>query len=70
MLIDVVNKILIMVFFMSLLNTFRHIYYFIQALFTSTPEVPVKYKISNKSLFLLGTSMAYLLMTLFTGVKL
>ena len=70
MLIDVVNKILILIFFMSFLNTFRHVYYFIQALFTSTPEVPVKYKISKTSLLLLGASIAYLLMTLFTGVKL
>lgn len=70
MLSSIINKILTIIFFMSFLNTFRHTYYFIQAWLTSTQEMPTKYKVSNKSLILLGVSMAYLLMTLFTGIKL
>jgi len=55
---------------MAFLNTFRHCYYFIQVWFTSTEEVPAKYKLNNKSLIILGVSIAYLLTTLFTGIKL
>jgi hypothetical protein len=70
MLILVVNKILLVLFFMAFFNTFRHTYYFIQAWFTSTEEQPVKYKIPSKSLLLLGASIAYLFATIFTGIKL
>lgn len=69
MALDIINKILNVIFFMSCLNTVRHLYYFIQAWFTSTPEVPVKYKISSKSLLLLGASIAFILTAIFTGVK-
>lgn len=70
MLISVINKILMILFFMALLNSIRHCYYFIQAWFTSTAEEPVKYKISSKSLFFLGVSIAYLITVIFTGIGL
>jgi hypothetical protein len=70
MLLDTLNKLLMVLFFMSLLNTVRHTYYFIQTWFTSTEETPVKYKITSKSLLLLGVSIAYILTTIFTGIKL
>jgi len=63
------NKLLMMLFFISLLNTLRHGYYFIQALVTSTEEQPIKYVVSKKSLLLLGLSIAYMLTTIFTGIK-
>lgn len=70
MLIDILNKFLVILFFVSLLNTFRHGYYFIQTWYTSTEETPIKYKLTNTSLFLLGMSIAYILTTIFTGIKL
>ena len=70
MLVDILNKLLMMSFFMSLLNVVRHAYYFIQAFFTSTPEEPTKYRISNTSLIILGVSIAYLLSVIFTGIQL
>ena len=70
MLVDILNKLLMMSFFMSLLNVVRHAYYFIQAFFTSTAEEPTKYRISNTSLIILGVSIAYLLSVIFTGIKL
>jgi hypothetical protein len=69
MLIDILNKFLMVLFFVSCLNTIRHTYYFIQAWFTSTDDEPVKYTISNKSLFLLGVSIAYIITSIFTGIK-
>jgi len=70
MIIDIVNKILILIFFMSTLTTIRHGYYFFQAFFTSTDEVPVKYKISKTALILLGVSISYILSVIFSGIKL
>lgn len=70
MLIEISNKILIIFFFLSCLTTFRHGYYFIQAFFTSTEETPVKYRISQYSLLLLGISIAYILSVVFTGITL
>jgi hypothetical protein len=69
MLLDTLNKILIVLFFLSCLNTIRHGYYFIQTWFTSTDETPIKYRLTNTSLFLLGVSIAYILTTIFTGIK-
>ena len=70
MLLDTLNKLLTVLFFISCLNTARHAYYFIQTWFTSTEELPVKYKITDKSLFLLGVSIAYILTAIITGIKL
>jgi hypothetical protein len=70
MLLDTLNKLLIVLFFMSCLNTARHVYYLFQTWFTSTEEYPIKYKITDKSLFLLGVSIAYILTAIITGIKL
>lgn len=70
MLLDILNKVLIVLFFMSCLNFLRHTYYFIQTWFTSTEESPIKYILTNKSLLLLSMSIAYILTCIFTGVNL
>jgi hypothetical protein len=64
----ILNKILLILFFMSCLNILRHAYYFIQAVVTSSEEEPKKYRITNVSLYLLGISIAYILSTIFTGI--
>jgi len=69
MLIVLLNKFLIALFFLSCLVVIRHGYYFIQAFMTSTEEIPVKYKLSSWSLFFLGTSISYILTVIFTGFK-
>jgi hypothetical protein len=69
MLLDTLNKLLIVLFFMSCLNTIRHAYYFIQAWVKTSEELPTKYILSKQSLFLLGVSIAYILTTIFTGIK-
>jgi hypothetical protein len=68
MILEILNKILTLFFFLACLTTFRHGYYFIQAYLSSTDE-PVKYRLSNRAL-LLGISIAYLFTVIFTGVKL
>jgi hypothetical protein len=68
MLIVILNKMFLILFFMSCLNLVRHTYYFLQAGLTSTEEEPKKYRISNVSLYLLGISIAYILSVIFTGI--
>ena len=70
MLIDIINRLLIVLFFMSTLTILRHGYYFIQAYFQSNEEQPVKYRVSKTSLVLLCVSMAYILSVIFTGITL
>lgn len=65
-----INKLLTLLFFLASLNTVRHAYYFVQTWFTSTDEEPIKYKLSAKGLLMLGISIAYVLTTILTGIKL
>jgi len=66
---DILNKILLILFFMSTLNVVRHIYYFIQAWVKSTSEKPQKYFLTKSSLWVLSMSIAYILTTIFDGVS-
>ena len=70
MILTLINKVLIIIFFLSILNIIRHTYYFIQLWLQSDIENPVKYKITNRSLLFLGLSIAYILMAIFTGIGL
>lgn len=56
------------IFFMSTLNVFRHVYFVIQSWLGSNEENP-KYRLSNKSLWLLAFSIAYLLVAIFSGIR-
>ena len=69
MLVEIVNRILVVAFLLSTLTTLRHAYYFVQAFLTSTEEQPIKYRLSSTSLFYLGVSVAYILSVIFTGIK-
>jgi hypothetical protein len=69
MLIDTLNKILFVLFFLSCLNVIRHTYFFIQTWFLSTDEEPVKYTINSRSIILLGVSISYILTVILTGIK-
>lgn len=57
-----------MVLVMACLNTFRHAYYFIQAWLKSDSESPEKYKVSNKSLWILSIAIGYIISTIIYGV--
>ena len=66
--IVILNKLFIVLFILSCLNTLRHAYYFIQAVITSTEDEPKKYKMPKLQLNLLGISIAYILAMLITGI--
>jgi len=68
MVIEIINKLLMLLFFMSCLNALRHSYYFIQTWFSSTEEEPIKYMVKPMSLWMLGLSLGYVLTVIFTGL--
>lgn len=68
MLVTLINKALLMVLIMACLNLIRHSYYFVQAWLTSEEETPEKYKISNKSLWVLSLSIGYIISSIFYGL--
>jgi hypothetical protein len=62
------NKILILIFFMSILNLVKHVWNIFTVL--RNEDVPNKYELSKRELIFLGISVAYILTTIFTGIKL
>ena len=63
MLIDILNKIFIVLFFLSSLNVIRHSYFIIQSWVLKD-----RYILSNKSLFLLGISLSYIISGIIYGI--
>ena len=68
-LLALLNKVLVVLFFMACLNTFRHAYYLLGAYIQSTPDEPRKYFLSNKALIFLALSIGYILSVIFTGLQ-
>lgn len=63
MLIILINKLLLIIMVLSVLNVLRNSYFLIQALISGN-----KYIINNKSLFILGISISYMITSLMTGI--
>jgi len=69
MMIDVLNKVLLMVFILSILNVLWHAFFFIQA-YVKTEKENSKYIVSPRSLLILGLSIAYVIASIITGINL
>lgn len=65
----ILNKVLLVVFFMACLNTIRHAYYFVQAFFETSEGETRKYILNKTSLFILGASIAFILSAIFSGIQ-
>lgn len=61
---DILNKILFLLFFLSILNVVRHIYFIVQALAINRE----RYVLKDISLWLLGLSIGFILTCIFTGI--
>lgn len=70
MLIEIINKVLMVLFFTATINAVRHGYYFLQAVLNTDKENPVKYVLNKVDSILLLISIAYILTAIFTGIKL
>jgi len=68
MLVSIINRLLLMVLIMACLNVIRHLYYFIQAWLKSDSESPEKYRVSNKSLWVLSFSIGYIITSILYGI--
>jgi len=62
------NKLLLLLFIISLLNVIRNGYYFIQAWIKSNTDNPTRYILNDKSLLILAISLSYVLTCLFSGL--
>ena len=69
MLIDILNKIFFVLFFLSIVNIVRSGFFLIGSFVKSDSENPEKFRLTIRQLFLLGLSIAYLLSTFFTGIN-
>lgn len=61
---DILNKILFLLFFLSTLNVVRHLYFIVQALGINKE----RYTLKDSSLWLLGLSIGFILTCIFTGI--
>lgn len=59
----IINKILYVLFFVSILNIIRRGYFLVQSLINTE-----KYKLNDIDLILLGSSIAFTLTCIFTGI--
>lgn len=66
--IIIINKILLILFIMSILNMARHTYFFIQAVITTNDDEVNRYTINAINLWILGLSIGYFLTALITGI--
>jgi hypothetical protein len=69
MLIEILNKIFYILFFLSSLNVIRTVFFLIGSFIKSDDEQPQKFRLSSMQLLLLGLSIAYIITSLFTGVE-
>jgi|AntRauTorckE6833_2_1112554.scaffolds.fasta_scaffold00695_23 hypothetical protein len=61
---ELVNKILVVVLVLSILNVLKHIFFAVPYLKTNT-----RYKINNKEMFLLGLSISYIITCILNGIS-
>jgi len=66
---DIINKLLTIVFVLSLLNVFRHTFFTLLA-WKKKLDTDGRYVISQRGLLLLGLSLAYVITSLITGINL
>jgi hypothetical protein len=67
MITSLINKVLFILFFLSLLNVIRHGWKIFMQL--RDTDLPNKYELTKSELIFLGLSVAYLLTTIFTTIE-
>lgn len=69
MLIEILNKVFFVLYFLSILNVVRSTFFLIGSFIKSSEENSQKFRLTSTQLILLGLSIAYILSTFFTGIK-
>lgn len=65
----IINKILIVLYILSCLITIRHGFYLLQSLMVSNEEAPLKYRLRPIQLLWLGLSLAFIISSIFIGIR-
>jgi len=68
MLIDILNKVFYLLFFLSIATVARTSFFLVGSFIKSDTETPEKFRLTSRQLLLLGLSMAYIISTFFTGI--
>lgn len=69
MLIEILNKVFYVLYFLSILNVVRSTFFLIGSFIKSSEENPEKFRLTPTQLILLGLSIAYIISSFFTGIK-
>lgn len=64
---SLLNKVLFILFFLSILNVLRHGWKI--SMMLRNEDVPNKYELTKSELIFLGISIAYLISAIFTGIR-
>jgi hypothetical protein len=67
MALDIINKILLIVFILASLNVIRHLLLIIQVWVRANEET-IKYKLTPKSLLFLGLSLSFIISSIIGGI--
>jgi hypothetical protein len=67
--IEILNKISYVLFFLSILNVVRTSFFVVGSFVKSDEENPQKLRLSRTSLILLGLSISYIITVISTGIK-
>lgn len=66
--IEFINKIMVLIYILSVLNVLRNAYFFVQAWIESGQDTPVRLEMKPKEMLVLGISISYMLTGIITGV--
>ena len=68
MLLAILDKVLMVIFILSLLNIIRTSFFLIGSFLKSNSEVPEKFRLEKTELRVLGLSIAYVIGVMITGL--
>lgn len=66
--LEFINKILVLIYIMAILNVVRHGYFFIQAWIESFKGTPIQINMLPQERFMLGLSISYVVTGIILGV--
>jgi hypothetical protein len=67
--LEILNRFLMMIFVLSLLNIFRTTFFLIGTFLKSNSETPEKFRLTKIELIFLGLSISYVITSMFSGIK-
>jgi hypothetical protein len=70
MIVLLLNKVLLILFWLSVSNVIRNIFFVLQSWIKSKTDNPKKLTINHIGLVLLGLSISYIMMTIQNGIEL